>query len=94
MNLDIFLPFHKKTKKGEEPPKTTWFGRGIRRGLPASFFSDPVTGKKGAVRRVLQKIGTTWHSSPWRHMASTPRAVTSRCSVVRCSTDPSGLIST
>jgi polyferredoxin len=35
MNINVYLPFQKKTK---------W----------------------GRVRRVLQNIGTTWHSSPWR----------------------------
>ena len=68
MNLDIFLPFHKKTKKGEEPPKPTRLGRVARAIFPSPFFSDPVTGKKGLVRRGLQKIGTTWHSSPWRRV--------------------------
>jgi ferredoxin len=68
MNLDIFLPFHKKTKKGEEPRKPSMLGRIARAIFPARLFSDPVTGKKGLVRRVLQNIGTTWHSSPWRRV--------------------------
>ena len=68
LRLDIFLPFHKKTKKGQEPPRPSRLGRGMRKILPASFFSDPVTGRKGALRNVLQKIGTTWHSSPWRRV--------------------------
>jgi ferredoxin len=68
MNLDIFLPFHKKTKKGQEPPAPTRLGRAARAVFPSAFFSDPGSGKKGVVRRVLQNIGTTWHSSPWRRV--------------------------
>src|SRR5574341_1071510 len=68
MNLDIFLPFHRKTKKGEEPRRPGWMLHAARRVFPASFFSDPATGKKGGVRRVLQNIGTTWHYSPWRRV--------------------------
>src|SRR5258706_10811796 len=68
MNVDIFLRFHKKTKKGEAPPTPTRLGRAARAIFPSTFFSDPVTGKKGLVRRVLQNIGTTWHSSPWRRV--------------------------
>src|SRR5436190_1279354 len=68
MNIDIFLPFHRKTKKGEEAPKPTRLGRVGRAIFPTTFFSDPATGKKGLVRRVLQNIGTTWHSSPWRRV--------------------------
>jgi ferredoxin len=68
MNFNVYLPFHKKTKKGEEPPKPTRLGRAARAIFPSTFFSDPATGKKGLVRRVLQNIGTTWHSSPWRRV--------------------------
>ena len=68
MNFNVYLRFHKKTKKGEEPPKPSRLGRVVRAIFPSTFFSDPATGKKGLVRRVLQNIGTTWHSSPWRRV--------------------------
>lgn len=68
MNFNVYLKFHKKTKKGEEPPKPTRLGCVARAIFPSRFFSDPVTGKKGLVRRVLQNIGATWHSSPWRRV--------------------------
>src|SRR5258706_12830819 len=68
MNVDIFLRFHKKTKKGEAPPTPSALGRAARAIFPSTLFSDPATGKKGLVRRVLQNIGTTWHSSPWRRV--------------------------
>ena len=68
MNFNVYLRFHKKTKKGEEPPAPSRLLRAARSILPAALFSDPVTGKKGLARRVLQNIGTTWHSSPWRRV--------------------------
>lgn len=68
MNLNVFLPFHRKTKKGEGPRRPGRLFRAARRILPGTFFSDPATGKKGLVRRGLQKVGTTWLSSPWRRV--------------------------
>lgn len=68
MNFNVYLPFHKKTKKGEEPPTPSRLLRAARAILPSAIFSDPATGKKGVARRVLQNIGTTWHSSPWRRV--------------------------
>jgi polyferredoxin len=68
MNFNVYLPFHRKTKKGEEPPQPSRLLRAARRIFPSTFFSDPATGKLGRVRRVLKNIGTTWHSSPWRRV--------------------------
>ena len=68
MRIDLFLPFFRKRKKGEAPKPPGSASRLIRRLLPASFFSDPATGRKGLLRRLLKNIGGTWLYSPWRRV--------------------------
>jgi ferredoxin len=59
--LNIFLPFFRKRKKAEPPRRSPT-------GILAPLWSDPETGRKGLLRRVLKGIGETWLSSPWRRV--------------------------
>src|SRR5262245_6367116 len=61
VRLNIFLPFFRKRKKAEPPRRSP-------AGVLAPLLSDPETGRKGLVRRVLKGIGETWLSSPWRRV--------------------------
>ncbi len=76
VRLDWFLPFLKKPKKGQQPAPDGWLMRLARRTLPASWLSDPLTGRPGAIRKLYKKVGPTWLSSPMR------RAVQSVCFVL------------
>lgn len=68
MRIDVFLPFLKKAKKGLIQTPTNWLTRGARAVLPAALFSDLQTGKPGLIRRLLKRIGPTWHSAPLRRV--------------------------
>ncbi len=61
IRLNLFLPFFRKRKKSEPP------GRPIS-GPLAAWLSDPETGRKGRIRKILARIGGTWLSSPWRRV--------------------------
>ena len=61
VRLNIFLPFFRKRKKSEPPHKS-------RAWILAPLLSDPETGRKGLVRKVLKGIGETWLTSPWRRV--------------------------
>jgi ferredoxin len=62
IRLNLFLPFFRKRKKSEPP------GRPIS-GPLAPWLSDPETGRKGRLRKILARVGGTWLSSPWRRVA-------------------------
>lgn len=61
--LDHFLPFFKKRKKDGPAVPVVWAAGKL---APKSFFSDPETGKKGLIRKILKKAGETWLSAPGR----------------------------
>ena len=66
MNLNHFLKFLRRPKKGTElppPGPLMRFGQTI---LPASVFSDPMKGKSGLFRKFLKKVGPVTHSAPIR----------------------------
>jgi ferredoxin len=69
MRLDIFLPFLHKPKKGTTPRKDRWLTRVAKSVLPATLFADPATAKPGLVRRMLKRLGPTWHSAPMRRFS-------------------------
>jgi len=68
MRLDVFLPFLRKPRKGQPPRPPGLVIRTLRRLLPAGWFSDPATGKPGAARRLLKRLGPTWLSAPVRRL--------------------------
>jgi ferredoxin len=68
LRLDHFLPFLRKKKKNESLRPPSLALRAAKRLLPASLFSDPLTGKPGRARRVLRRIGPTVLSSPMRRV--------------------------
>ena len=61
IRLNLFLPFFRKRKKSEPS------GRPIS-GPLAAWVSDPGTGRKGRLRKMLAHAGDTWLSSPWRRV--------------------------
>lgn len=61
IRLNLFLPFF-RTRNKSEPP-----GRPIT-GPLAAWVSDPETGRKGRLRKLLAQMGDTWLSSPWRRV--------------------------
>lgn len=67
MRLDIFLPALRKPKRGE-PPRRGALYRAARRVLPGSLFSDPVTKRRGLIRRTLRMLGPSWLSAPVRRI--------------------------
>ena len=71
MKYNIFLPFLRRPKKGAAPKTPGALTRFARRALPASFFSDPMKGKPGHIRKFLKKIGATTQSSPFRRAIQT-----------------------
>lgn len=62
VRLDLFLPFFRRRKRDE--PK----GRPVT-GALALLQSDPETGRRGLLRRILKGVGETWLASPWRRVA-------------------------
>jgi hypothetical protein len=66
MRLDLFLPFLRRPKKGTEPKPPGLLFRASRAIFPASFFSDPMKGKAGRVRRFIKKIRPVYATSPLR----------------------------
>ena len=66
MNLNHFLPFLRRPKKGTVPAPPGVFARLSRKLLPSIFFSDPTKGKAGLFRRMLKKVGPVTHSAPIR----------------------------
>ncbi len=66
MNLNHFLPFLRRPKKGTEPKPPGLFERAAQKILPAAFFSDPLKGKPGLIRRAIKKIGPVTQSAPLR----------------------------
>lgn len=69
LRLDHFLPFLKKKKKAETLAPDGWFKRLAKRILPASLFDDRLTGKPGAVRRMLKRLGPSVVSAPFRRVS-------------------------
>ncbi|MEX0702812.1 MAG: 4Fe-4S binding protein [Planctomycetales bacterium] len=76
MRLDVFLPVIRKPRPGEPPRRRSALYRAARRLLPGALFSDPVTKRRGLVRRALRKLGISWLSAPVR------RAVQGGCLVL------------
>lgn len=68
MRLDLFLPALRKPKPGE-PIRQRPLTRFVQRLLPANWFSEPTTKKRGLIRRVLRWLGPTWLSSPVRRLS-------------------------
>ena len=68
MRFNIFLPFLRKTKRGQEPRQPSRLAQLARRALPTKFFSDRATGKPGLIRRGLKRIGVSCLSSPVRRV--------------------------
>lgn len=68
LRLDHFLPFLRKKKKAEELRPPSLMVRAAMRVLPASLFSDRVTGKPGLLRKCLKRIGPTVLSAPMRRV--------------------------
>src|SRR4051794_38209623 len=78
MRLDFFLPFLRRPNKTWQPKPPGLFRRVIRKIMPAAWLSDSLGAKPGWVRRLLKKIGPTWHSAPAR------RAIQAACFVLFC----------
>lgn len=68
MRLDMFLPFLRKPKKGQDPPRPGLMARTAKRFLPASWFADLTNGKPGRIRQILKRVGPTWLSAPVRRV--------------------------
>jgi NAD-dependent dihydropyrimidine dehydrogenase PreA subunit len=43
-------------------------GQQLRRVMPAAWFDDLETGRPGAVRRTLKRVGPSWVAAPWRRI--------------------------
>jgi NAD-dependent dihydropyrimidine dehydrogenase PreA subunit len=69
--LNWFLPFLKKSKKGTVPAAPRRIERAMRRLAPANWLADRATGKPGAIRKGLKRLGPSWLSSPWRRISQT-----------------------
>ncbi len=68
MRLNWFLPFLRKKKKNETlaPPSALMsFAKAV---FPSSWFADRITGKPGAIRKVLKRLGPSVLSSPVRRV--------------------------
>ncbi len=66
MNLNHFLPFLRRPKKGTEPAPPGIITRASHAVLPTTLFSDPMKGKAGLFRRILKNVGPVTHSAPIR----------------------------
>ncbi len=69
MQLDIFLPFLRKARKGSPSPQDGRCLRLAKRVLPAALFADRDTGKPGLIRKWLKRLGPTWLSAPVRRVS-------------------------
>lgn len=68
MRLNWFLPFLRKKKKNESLLPQAALLRAAQSMLPKSWFADRVTGKPGAVRKLLKRLGPSVLSSPVRRL--------------------------
>jgi NAD-dependent dihydropyrimidine dehydrogenase PreA subunit len=68
MRADWFLPVL-RTPKPDVPERPVGLSARIsRRILPAAFFSDRQTKRRGWLRRVLRWLGPVWLAAPWRRV--------------------------
>ncbi len=70
LRLDWFLPVLRKPRSGDRSAvasRWTW----LKRCTPASLWSDPETKRRGAIRRVLRRLGISWLASPPRRIVQT-----------------------
>lgn len=70
MRLDWFLPALRKSSDGT-PRRQTLLTRWARRIAPPGWTSNHATKQRGAVRRLLGKLGTSWLHSPLRRLSQT-----------------------
>ena len=67
MRLDVFLPVI-RTPRAAPPRRRSFVYRAARLVLPGALFSDPVTKRRGLIRRGLRAAGVTWLSAPVRRV--------------------------
>jgi ferredoxin len=68
LRLDHFLPFLRKKKQKETPAPPGLLLRLARRMFPATWLSDPISGKPGRIRKLLKWLGPSVLSSPMRRV--------------------------
>jgi MauM/NapG family ferredoxin protein len=71
MRWNWFAPVPKKRVADDLRGPSGFVPRVARRWLPKSWLSDPQTGRRGLLRRVLAALGSTWASSPLRRIVQT-----------------------
>lgn len=71
MRLDCFLPALRRSRGGRDEVGAGRVSRMTRRILPAAWFSDRRTKRRGLVRRGLRRLGMTWLSAPVRRLTQT-----------------------
>lgn len=70
MRLDWFLPALRRTPDGS-PAHATRLSRTIRKCVPDAWLSNHRTKQRGAMRRLLRRLGPSWLQSPVRRMLQT-----------------------
>ena len=70
VRVDHFLPFFRKKQK-QTVHRPSWFKRLVAKVLPASWLSDPMTGRAGRLRVFFKRLGPTMLSSPLRRVIQT-----------------------
>lgn len=68
MRIDWFLPVLRAPKPDRPERPIGLLARTARRILPARFFSDRSTKRRGLVRRFLRRLGPVWLSAPCRRI--------------------------
>ena len=66
--LNHFLPFLRRRKKGESPARLERIGGVLKSALPGSWFSDYRFARPGRVRRSLKWVGVSLLSAPLRRV--------------------------
>ena len=66
MRADWFLPVLRAPKPSVPERRPGFLARTARRVLPAAFFSDRATKRRGWVRQFLRRLGPVWLAAPVR----------------------------
>ncbi|RMF42277.1 MAG: 4Fe-4S dicluster domain-containing protein [Planctomycetota bacterium] len=74
LRLDIFLPVLRRRKHpGDGQHAALRLAHAV---FPATWFSNPRTKQRGAVRRALRRLGITWLAAPWRRVTQATCLIT------------------